>query len=55
MVILNCHILCLQERLGFDNELTALEKAIAKRKKDLKELEGMCADAQQARDLVKVS
>lgn len=46
--------LTLQERLGFDNELTALEKAIDKRKKDLKDLESMCADAQQARDLVKV-
>jgi len=41
--------------LGFDNELTELEKAIAKRKKDLKELESMCADAQQAKDLVKAS
>ena len=31
-----------------------MKKAIAKRKKELKEVESMCADAKMARDLVKV-
>lgn len=43
-----------QERLGFDNQIAALEKAIKTRKKDLKELESMYTDAQLARDMAKV-
>lgn len=45
----------MQERLGFDNEIAALEKAIKKRRKDLQELESMYNDAQHSRDMAKVS
>ena len=51
----NCARLPTQERLGFDNEIAALEKAIKKRRKDLQELESMYNDAQHSRDMAKVS
>lgn len=48
-----CHVL--QEHMGFDNEIAALDKAIKLRKRDLSDLENMCTDAQLARDMAKVS
>ena len=45
----------MQERLGFDNDIAALEKAIKKRRKDFRELESMLSDAQLSRDMAKVS
>lgn len=45
---------CPQERLGFDNELAALEKAIKVRQKDLRDLQSMYVDAQLSRDMAKV-
>ena len=44
----------LQERLGFDNQIAALEKAIKTRRKDLNDLESMYTDSQLARDMAKV-
>ena len=46
---------CVQECLGFDNAIAALEKGIANRKSQLEDLESMCNDAQLARDMAKVS
>ena len=45
----------LQECLGFDNAIAAVEKGIANRKLQLGDLESMCNDAQLARDMSKVS
>lgn len=45
----------MQERLGFDNDIAALEKAIKKRRKDFRELESMLSDAQLSRGMAKVS
>lgn len=42
-----------EERLHFDNQIAALEKAIKQRQKDLKDLQSMCNDAQMARDIAK--
>lgn len=39
-----------QDRLGFDAQVTKLEKAIDARKQELSDLEAMCADACLARD-----
>ena len=44
-----------EERLGFDNEIATLEKAIKQRRSDFKDLDGMCNDAQLSRDMAKVS
>lgn len=44
----------MQERLGFDNEIAALEKAIKTRRRDLRELETVCSDAQLSLEMSKV-
>lgn len=43
-----------EERLGFDNEIATLEKAIKQRRSDFTDLDGMCNDAQLSRDMAKV-
>jgi deoxyribodipyrimidine photolyase len=44
-----------KERLNYDNEITDLKKAISVRKKNLKDLENMYKDAENARSMAKVS
>lgn len=44
----------MQERLNFDNEITALEGAIRIRKKNLTELQSMYGSAEDAREMAKV-
>lgn len=54
MYLVSTCTLFMQERLGFDNQIAALEKAIKTRRKDLKDLESMYTDAQLAKDMAKV-
>lgn len=44
-----------QERLNYDNEVTALENAIRVRKKNLGELNTMYETAEDAREMAKVN